>query len=108
MLLCDETVTLVRAEGGAYTCDVMEGASWFSRRGGEARGPGQESAGLTRVRIPEGSLTVLPRPGDYLVRGRALIRGAADLRGHEYIRVTEVTDCRRGAAGLRHVAVRGL
>ena len=63
MLLCGETVTLARRTASGYTLTVMEGASWFSRKGTERERAGEAVSGVTRVRIPERSLAAAPRGG---------------------------------------------
>ena len=109
MLLCVETVTLARRTESGYALAVMEGASWFSRRSISGERNGEAVSGVTRVRIPEGSLTVRPRPGDYLIRGEVTaMSGPEDLAGREYIRVTETADRLRGAYLLRHWLAEGV
>jgi len=102
MLLCDETLTLVRRAGGpdgdVYAAHAVKRASW---RGGVQIRSGAGGAVRTdgiRSRIPAWSLApgVVPAPGDILVRGALpegfALTGPDDLAAFERGTVTQVRD----------------
>lgn len=113
MLLTNETVTLVQEiredSGERYCCTVIRGVSWHGKAVTNWSTNGAQSQNLYSVRIPEENLPleVVPRKGDYLVRGEVheVRRAPADFAEQEYLRVSAVGDNRRGK--LRHWAVRG-
>lgn len=112
MLLCNETVTLIRcdkhADGETYHCTVIEGASWFGKAQITQQQDGFVGGAVVKVRIPERSMPegVVPLEGDYMARGRVgHINTRKDLTGTEHVRVMAVGDNRRGR--LRHWAVSG-
>lgn len=112
MLVCNETVTLVRhvpeRDGDRYECEVVVGVSWFGKRGDQ---PSAQSGEAPRseytVRIPAGlAPQVLPKAGDIAVRGiLAEYTDKKCLEGREWFRVSYVGDNRRGRF-LPHLVVK--
>lgn len=112
MLLCNETVTIVRhiAEANAdrYECAVIVGVSWFGKRGDAPSASGGDAPkDAFTVRIPEALVPmVTPREGDILVRGiLAEYTGKKCLKDREWFRVSSVGDNRRGVF-IRHLVVK--
>lgn len=111
MLCCNETVTIVRhietPEGDAYSCEVIVGVSWFSKRGATASASGETPTTEVTVRIPEEHVpNELPKKGDLLVHGvLGSYEGRESLKDLEAFRVAYVGDNRR-ARLLPHVVVK--
>lgn len=112
MLLCNETVTLIRCkpdlDDEEYACTVIEGASWFGKAQITQQQGGFAGGLVVKVRIPEGRMPegVIPQPDDYMARGRIeRVKRIKDLDGTEHFKVMVVGDNRRGR--LRHWAVSG-
>lgn len=112
MLLCNETVTLIRCKPGLdneeYVCTVIEGASWFGKAQITQQQDGFVGGLVVKVRIPEGNMPdgVVPVKGDHMARGRLEhIARLKDLDGAEHFKIMTVGDNRRGR--LRHWAVSG-
>lgn len=111
LLACTETVTLVRHEQTAsndvYTCEVIVGVSWSSKRGGVASVSGETPAVETIVRIPADVCPEqLPAKGDMMVRGvLASYEDRKSLKDLETFRVAYVGDNRRTRL-LPHVVVK--
>ncbi|MBS6881652.1 MAG: hypothetical protein KH195_00080 [Clostridiaceae bacterium] len=113
MLMCNETLTLVREirgdDGEAYTCTPVLGASWYGKAVAVPSTDGARIQNTYKSRIPAQNLPPdkIPRKGDYLVRGvvAAVTRAPADFAGMEYFLISAVGDNRRGR--LRHWAVSG-
>lgn len=112
MLACTETVTLVRqvstAEGDSYSCQVIEGVSWFEKTGSAlSAAKGEAPAVSVVVRIPEAAAPEpLPQAGDYMVKGT--VDAVADrkaLDGLDGFRIAAVGDNRR-LHKRRHVVVK--
>lgn len=116
MLLCNETVTLVRhiaeKQGDFFTCTAISGVSWHGRT--VIRPPSQmgsngvELANVIQVCIPEAHMPdgLRVQTGDYLVRGALeSVSSLRDLQNYAFMKVLAVTDNRRGR--LRHWAVSG-
>lgn len=109
MIACDQTITLVKhnteTDGDAYTCETVNGVSWFSKTVITTSGDGAKPANTYEVRII-GNTDISPAPGDYVVRGIVKdITKPSDLKGAEYFRITSVGDNRRGS--LPHWRVSG-
>ena len=111
LLACTETVTIVRHErtgsSDFYTCEVIVGVSWFSKRGATATATGETPAVETIVRIPaDRAPETLPVKGDLLVHGvLGSYEGRESLKDLEAFRVAYVGDNRR-ARLLPHVVVK--
>lgn len=116
MLLCNETVTLVRHDrtrtGDSFACTAIVGVSWYAKATvkppSQMGANGVELANTFKVRIPEANLPegAALRTGDYLVRGVVgSVERLADLKDREYFKIMTVGDNRRGR--LRHWAVSG-
>lgn len=112
MLLCNETVTIVRhvqeRNADSYPCEAVVGVSWYGKRGDAPNvrdGEAQQSE--YTVRIPAALVPEeLPKAGDILVRGvLAEYTGRKCLEGREWFRVSLVGDNRRGRL-LPHVVVK--
>ena len=109
MLACDETITLVRYDGEAYNCTIIEGVSWFCKTQLSVQDSGVVAADVVTVRIPENHLPegVMPEVGDFMVHGEVLqVDKRADLEAYTYASVVGVGDNRRGIL-RRHVVVTG-
>ncbi len=113
MLACTEIVTLVRqvstAEGDSYSCQVINGVSWFEKTGSTLSAANGEAPTVSVVvRIPEAAVPEpLPQAGDYMVKG--VVAAVADrkaLDGLDGFRIAAVGDNRR-LHKRRHVVVRG-
>ena len=100
MLACDETVTLVKCDGEAYTCTVLEGVSWFDKTVVVKEDKGLAFANAVKVRIPAAvaeETGVLPETGDHIIRGTAPeIETPAQLAALSPRKVMTVGDNRRG------------
>lgn len=109
MLACDKTVTVVRYDGEAYACTVIQGVSWFEKLQVAVQDKGLAAADTVTVRIPAAQLPegFLPRTGDVVVLGavEAEIAKPADLASYRRFTVLGVGDNRRGR--LAHVVVTG-
>lgn len=106
MLMCDETITLVRSDGMDYKTEVISGASWYDKAVVSMQDRGLSAARATKIRIPEDRLPkMIPQTGDLVIRGAGpeTITGLKDLRGYTYAKIMEVSDNRRG--GLPHMAL---
>lgn len=117
MLACTETITIVQyvydkeTDMDAYTCTVIEGASWFGKLVAAVENKGLTGAAKITVRIPEDRMPagVTIKRGDYVVR-RAVksVEGQEDLEGLEHFTVLSVGDNRRSKRkDLRHWVVSG-
>lgn len=110
-LACNETVTVVRhvktRDEDSYSCEVIVGVSWFSKRGSNASSTGDAPTAEAVVRIPaEVCPERLPAKDDLLVRGvLGAYEGRESIKGMEAFRVALVGDNRR-ARLLPHVVVR--
>ena len=108
---CSETVTVVRhvktPDTDAYTCEVIVGVSWFSKRGATVSAGGEAPEVETVVRIPaEVCPEELPKKDDLIVRGAlGAYESRKSLEGYESFRVALVGDNRR-ARLLPHVVVK--
>ena len=96
MLAAGETITLIHHlpgdEGDEYVCTVLDQASWHRRKEENVGVPG----GKCTVRVFD-STSIAPQAGDYLVRGIiGAVERPAQLQGSEFVRITAVTDNRRG------------
>lgn len=103
MLMCNETVTLVRhiklPDSDRYDCVPVDGASWYAKTAIASTSTGVAAANILKCRISDGLLPPdePPRRGDYLVRGVITsVSSPADLTGREYFRITAIGDNRRG------------
>lgn len=113
MLMCTENVTLVHLvsgdDGETYTCTQVLGASWYGKAMATPTAEGARIQNTYQARIPAGHMPegVTPCKGDYLVRGSldTVTRAPADFAGREYMRISAVSDNRRGR--LQHWAVSG-
>lgn len=116
MLMCNETVTLVRHSKGkntdTFTCTAIVGASWYGKSvitaPTQMGGNGVSFANVIKVRIPAENMPegLTIQNGDYLVRGVvAGVSGMDDLKGHEYMKAMSVSNNRRGR--MQHWAVTG-
>ena len=115
MLLCNETVTLIRLQrtddGEEYLLTKVAGASWYGKRVIAQTTKGAEPQNTYTVRIPQANMPkdVIPRRGDFVVRGMVeeVKRAPADFVDREYFCITSVGDNRRGRPQMRHWAVSG-
>ena len=101
MIACDQTITLVHhiaeENGDAYSCTVLDGASWYSKTVITTSGDGAKPANTYEVRV-FGTANISPVPGDYVVKGIVKsVTKPADLKAVEYFRITSVGDNRRGS-----------
>ncbi len=103
MLMCNDTVTLVRhvklQDGDRYECITVTGASWYAKTAVVSTAKGLVSGNVLKCRIPDGLLPVgkPPRKDDYMVRGAiSHVSSPAGLKGREYFRITAIGDNRRG------------
>lgn len=106
MLMCDETITLVRSNGMTYTWETISGVSWYDKAVAAMQDRGLAITRITKIRIPASRLPdMLPQAGDLVIRGEGpkTISGLKDLDGYIYAKVMEVSDNRRG--GLPHMAL---
>ena len=100
MLMCNQTVTLVRHvkgdDGDAYTCATYTGASWYERNTIATSGAGAKPVNTYEVRIMTRE-DIAPALGDYVVFGEiATVSKPADLKNLPHFRVTATSDNRRG------------
>lgn len=100
MLMCDQTVTLVRHEkgddGDSYTCTTYGGASWYERNTITTSGDGAKPSNTYEVRIMTQE-DIASSLGDYVVLGEiAAVSKPADLKNLPHFRVTATGDNRRG------------
>lgn len=100
MLMCNQTVTLVRHvkgdDGDTYTCATYAGASWFERETITTSGDGAKPVNSYEVRIMTQE-DISPASGDYVVLGEiADVSKPADLKNRPHFRVTATGDNRRG------------
>ena len=106
MLMCDETITLVRPDGVGYTTEVISGVSWYDKAVVALQDRGLAASRITKIRIPADRLPdMLPQTGDIVVRGYGLseINSLKDLNGYTFAKLMEVSDNRRG--GMPHMAL---
>ena len=106
MLMCDETITLVRPDGMSYRTEVISGVSWYDKAVVSLQDRGLSAARSTKIRIPADRLPqMLPQTGDLVIRGVGpeTIDGLKDLCGYTYAKIMQVSDNRRG--GLPHMAL---
>lgn len=114
MLLCDETLTWVRQirtnDGEEYTCCSVKG-SWEGKTGIAQTTKGISPQNTYTARIPAADLpdTFIPQKEDYLVRGmvKEVMNAPQDFAGMEYMKITAVSDNRRGVVWLWHWEVNG-
>lgn len=112
MLMCGETVTLVKCDGEEYVTTVFEGVSWFDKTQIKLENTGMVYANAVKIRIPAETLTtdtLQPEVGDSVFRGTipegAALRTPKDLAAYHPRKVMAVGDNRRGR--LPHVVVIG-
>lgn len=102
MMLCTETITLVRLVKGlkddTYVCRVISGASWYAKAVVQLESKGLTAANSVKIRIPANLLPdMTPKTGDYAVRGAVTdITSLKDLNGMEFVKLLTVGDNRRG------------
>lgn len=100
MLMCNETVTLVRLdENDEYQCTVIEGASWYGKAQITQQQDGFVGGMVVKARIPEEHMPdgVTPEAKDVLARGRVEnVNTLQDLKGVEHFKIMAVGDNRRG------------
>lgn len=100
MLMCSETVTLVRLdENDEYQCTVIEGASWYGKAQITQQQDGFVGGMVVKVRIPEENMPdgVTPGAKDVLARGRVeTVNTLQDLKRVEHFKIMTVGDNRRG------------
>lgn len=112
MLMCNETVTLVKCDGEEYVTTVYEGVSWFDKTQIKLENTGMVYANAVKIRIPDESMpagALLPEVGDSVVRGTipegAVLLTPKDLAAYHPRKVMAVGDNRRGR--LPHMVVIG-
>ena len=112
MLECNQTITLIKCDGEAYTGQVFDGVSWYDKTKVRVEGAGLVFANATSIRIPAAAIAptaLLPKVGDQVIHGRLpldfTVERPADLAPYHPRKVVAVADNRRG--GLPHVAVVG-
>lgn len=110
MLGCEETITLIKCDGGHYSTAVFERVSWFDKTKVAMEGRGLAFANTTSIRIPPSSCVlagVLPEVGDQVIKGvlppDLALERPSDLGPYHPRKVMAVGDNRRG--GLPHLAV---
>ena len=100
MLMCSETVTLVRLdENDEYQCTVIEGASWYGKAQITQQQDGFVGGMVVKARIPEENMPegVTPKEKDVLARGRVEnVDTLQDLKRVEHFKIMTVGDNRRG------------
>ena len=111
MLMCNETVTLIRhiktADGDSYEPIIITGASWFGKF---KLTPGDASANAATeitVRVPAEQMPggIIPRTGDYMARGAVSVYTLEEIGKTESFEILSVGDNRRGR--LKHWRVSG-
>lgn len=111
MLMCNETVTLIRhtktADSDSYEPIIITGASWFGKF---KLTPGDVSANAATeitVRIPTENMPdgIVPRTGDYMARGAVSVYSLEELGAVESFEILSVGDNRRGR--LKHWRISG-
>lgn len=110
MLMCNETVTLVRGTGAGYTVQEISNASWYDKTIVSIENNGLAYANMVKVRIPEADLSglsILPEVGDHIVRGALTTAPTtpAELATHSPRKIIRVGDNRRGK--FPHLEVEG-
>jgi hypothetical protein len=112
MLLCEDTVTIIRCDGMTYTAAELRGVSWFDKTQVKLEDSGLAFANAVKVRIPAQALSpdgLFPQVGDSIVRGSlpagTVVEKPADLAALHPRKIMTVGDNRRG--GLPHVVVIG-
>lgn len=104
MLMCNETVTLVRhiaeKDGDRYECISIVGASWHGKVQMIVSAQGAAPQNTFKSRIPDERMPtgVTPHKGDWLARGviASVDRAPAAFANREYFQITAVGDNRRG------------
>ena len=104
MLMCNETVTLVRhiaeRDGDRYECIAIVGASWYGKAQMVVSVQGAAPQNTYKGRIPEALMPtgITPCKGDWLVRGviASVDRAPDAFANREHFRITAVGDNRRG------------
>lgn len=115
MLLCDESLTLVHQirtkDGEEYTCLPIKG-SWDGKTGISQTTKGISPQNTYTVLIPVSDFSdeIIPRKEDYLVRGvvEKVIEAPQDFVQMEYMKITAVSDNRRGRSWLWHWQASGV
>ncbi len=110
MLMCNETVTVVRGTGQGYTVQTYEGASWYDKTIVSVQNNGLAYANMVKVRLPEAVLEgaqMLPEVGDHIVRGavESVPETPAELAAYSPRKIIRVGDNRRGK--FPHLEVEG-
>ncbi len=115
MLMCNQTVTLIRLEYDEkqdterYACTVLDGVSWYGTMRITKDANGRKAANEYRVRIPAATADnagVTPKRGDSLVLGAvASVSRMEDISAYAGFVVQTVSDNRRGR--FQHWAVSG-
>ena len=115
MLMCNQTVTLVRLEYDEkqdterYVCTVLDGVSWYGTMRITKNANGRKAANEYRVRIPVAvadNAGVTPKRGDFLVLGAvASFSCIEEISAHTGFVIHSVGDNRRGR--FQHWAVSG-
>lgn len=106
MLNADQTITVAKTDGEAYTLTEITGVSWFDKLQLVMQGEGMKFANVTRIRIPAAATpAVLPEVGDIVVLGSVTGTPAkpADFAGYRTAKIMSVGDNRRGS--LPHVSI---
>ena len=73
MLECNQTITLIKCDGEAYTGQVFDGVSWYDKTKVRVEGAGLVFANATSIRIPAAAIAptaLLPKVGDQVIHGR--------------------------------------
>lgn len=108
MLNCDETITLVKYNGTAYNCIVVNGVSWFDKTQIKTENAGLVFANATKIRIPSEKVpSSLPEVDDQIIKGTLpsslTVVKPADLYPYHPRKIMGVGDNRHGR--LPHVVV---
>ena len=96
----NQTITLIKhikGEADAYSCHVLNNASWYGKTTIVTSGEGAKPANTYTVRVPEMPAGVKPDEGDYIARGVVSnITKPGDLKNIEHFRITSVSENMRG------------
>lgn len=110
MLLCRETVTLVRqtkaASGDTWSAQAISGAYWRRCAASRAEERGMAASGQVRALLPAGTCV---RAGDVLIRGERTqaVAGLEALAGEDWCTVFEVCDNAGPGRRAAHIRVIG-